>query len=180
METLSIIGITVFSGLLCFKQDLHQTWIFCVNLVFSIYIALFVAPVIAGLIPEFSPGVDFCKLPATMFFLTVILITALYKLTDTVSLKAHDQYSLPTHVSKIGSMFFGGLSGAVLIAFLCACVCMMPLSETITDINREPIVKASKTTLKLAIKTLDFFSMQSMSCEAESVLNNITPYKTDK
>lgn len=177
METTLIIGTAVFSGILCFKQDLYQTWIFFVNLVFSVYIALFIAPVIAGLIPEFTPSVDFCKLPAIMFFLAFILVTALYKLTDGVSLKAHDAYSLPDLASKIGGMFFGGLSGVVLLSFLCACACMMPFSENITNINRDTFADASRTTLKLTVKTLNFFSMQSTSREAEAVLNNISAYK---
>ena len=178
METLLILGMTVFSGLLCFKQDIYQTWIFFVNLVFSVYIALLIAPGIAGLIPEFTPGLDSCKLPATMFFLAVILITASYKLTDTVSLKAHDQYSLPTLASKIGGMFFGGLSGAVLLSFLCICFCMMPFSENITNFNRDKFTDASKTTLKLTVKTLNFFSMQRMSREAEECFKRISAYKT--
>ena len=178
MENLLIIGTVVFSGLLCFKQDIYQTWIFFVNLVFSVYIALFISPVIAGLIPEFAPSVDSCKLPAIMFFLAFILITVLYKLTDDVSLKAHDSYSLPDLASKIGGMFFGGLSGVVLLSFLCACACMMPFSENITNINRDTFADASRTTLKMAVKTLNFFSMQGTSQDAEKILNNISAYKT--
>ena len=180
MENLLILGAVVLSGLLCYKQDLFQTWIFFVNLSFSVYIALFIAPVIAGLIPEFSSEVDSCKLPASMLFLTLFLIFGLYKLTDTACLKSHDQYPLPDLAGKLCAMFFGGLSGAVMLSFLCTCLFMMPFSENISDKNRETYAGASRTIVKLTVKTLNFFSMQSMSRAEEEVLKNISAYKPPK
>ncbi|MEI6424126.1 MAG: hypothetical protein WCP55_18060, partial [Lentisphaerota bacterium] len=132
----------------------------------------------AGLIPELPEGIDSCKLPAVLFFLALILVNTFYKLTETVSLKTHDQYPLPAYVSKIGGMFFGGLAGTILISFLCTCICMMPFSENITEFNRDKFADASKTTLKLTIKTLNFFSMQRMSREAEECFKRISAYKT--
>jgi hypothetical protein len=54
---------------------------------------------------------------------------------------------------------------------------MMPFSENITDLNRNKFADASKTTLKLTVKTLNFFSMQMMSREAEECFKKISAYK---
>jgi hypothetical protein len=178
MEALLIIGTVVISGLLCFRQDIYKAWIFFVNLSFSIYIALFIAPFIAGLIPELPEGIDSCKLPAVLFLLALILVNAFYKLTETVSLKSHEHYPLPAYASRIGGMFFGGLSGTILISFLFTCSCMMPFSQNITDLNRNKFADASNTTLKLTVKTLNFFSMQRMSREAEECFKKISAYNT--
>lgn len=168
-----IICAAVLSGLLCYKQDLYQTWIFFVNLIFSIYISVFTAPLIADLIPEFYPGVDLCKLPAIMFFLALILIHLLYNATDIFSPKIHENFPLPNLVGKIGGMFFGGLSGAVMLSFLCVSFYMMPFSANIAEGNRDTLVNASRTTLKMTVGAINFFSMQDTTDDEKKILEEV-------
>ena len=49
MGTLIILGTAILGGLVCSKQTLYQSWIFLVNLAFSVYLALLLAPLVRDL-----------------------------------------------------------------------------------------------------------------------------------
>ena len=87
MGTLIILGTAILGGLVCSKQTLYQSWIFLVNLAFSVYLALLLAPLVRDLA---QPSLNLSRelapylTPAAMLVLFLVLIILLYKITDAV------------------------------------------------------------------------------------------------
>ena len=179
MGTLLILIAAILGGLVCAKQTLYQSWIFLVNLVFSVYLAVFLAPVIQDLIlPSLSLGKEAGAylLPGIMLALFLILMIAFYKLADAVITIDLDDYPIPALVNKIGAMGFAALSGAVLAAFLLSCISLMPLSQNIPT-DRTALADSGRNMLAVMVHTVNGFSLQGTSEEAKKTLNNLTAYQ---
>ena len=77
MGTLIILGTAILGGLVCSKQTLYQSWIFLVNLAFSVYLALLLAPLVRDLA---QPSLNISRelapylTPAAMLVLFLVLI----------------------------------------------------------------------------------------------------------
>ena len=179
MGTLLILIAALLGGLACAKQTLYQSWIFLVNLVFSVYLAVFLAPVIQDLL---LPSLDLGKeagaylLPGIMLALFLILMIAFYKLADAVITIDFDDYPVPAAVNKIGAMIFAALSGAVLAAFLISCISLMPLSQNIPA-DRAALADSGRNMLAAMVHTVNGFSFQEATEEAKKTLNNLTAYQ---
>lgn len=179
MGTLLILIAALLGGLACAKQTLYQSWIFLVNLVFSVYLAVFLAPVIQDLIlPSLNLGREAGAylLPGIMLALFLILMIALYKLADAVITIDFDDYPVPAAVNKIGAMIFAALSGAVLAAFLLSCISLMPLSQNLPA-DRAALADSGRNMLAAMVHTVNGFSFQETTEEAEKTLNNLAAYQ---
>ncbi len=179
MGTLVILTAAVLGGLACAKQTLYQSWIFLVNLVFSVYLAVFLSPLIRDLLlPSLNPGRETGAylLPSIMLALFLVLIIVLYKVTDAVITIDFDDYPIPAPVNKIGAMAFAAVSGAVLAAFLLSCVSQMPLAQSI-PVDRVSLADSGRRVLSSMVHTVNGLSMQSTSKEAVNILENLTAYQ---
>ncbi len=179
MGTLIILAAAILGGLACAKQTLYQSWIFLVNLVFSVYLAVMLAPLIHELLlPSLNPGkeMDAYLLSGTMLALFLILMIAFYKITDAVITIDFDDYPIPAPVNKIGAMVFAAFSGAVLAAFLLACVSLMPLVQYL-PLDRVALADSGRNMLSAMVHTVNVFSLQGTSEEAAKTLNSLTAYQ---
>ncbi len=178
MGTLIILGAAVLGGLACSKQTLYQSWIFLVNLVFSIYLAVLLAPLVRDLAqPSLNLSTELAPYlnPAVMLVLFLVLIILFYKITDAVVPKDFDDYPLPGFADRIGAMGFSALSGALLAAFLLSCFCLMPFSQTIPA-DRNSLADSGRSMLSVMVRAVNGFSLQGTSFEAERTLKELTAY----
>ena len=179
MGTLVILIAAILGGLACAKQTLYQSWIFLVNLVFSVYLAVFLSPLIRDLLlPSLKPGreTEAYLLPSIMLALFLVLIIALYKVTDAVITIDFDDYPIPAPVNKVGAMAFAALSGAVLAAFLLSCFAQMPLAQSVPA-DRVSLADSGRKTLTAVVHAVNGFSLQGTSKDAAAVLENLTAYQ---
>lgn len=178
MGTLIILGTAILGGLVCSKQTLYQSWIFLVNLAFSVYLALLLAPLVRDLT---QPSLNLSRelapylTPAAMLVLFLVLIILLYKITDAVIPKDFDDFPLPGLADKIGAMGFAALSGAILAAFLVSCFCLMPFSQNILP-DRTALADSGRGMLSVMVRTVNGFSLQGTSFEAERTLKELAAY----
>ena len=178
MGTLIILGTAILGGLVCSKQTLYQSWIFLVNLAFSVYLALLLAPLVRDLA---QPSLNLSRelapylTPAAMLVLFLVLIILLYKITDAVIPKDFDDFPLPGLADKIGAMGFAALSGAILAAFLVSCFCLMPFSQNILP-DRTALADSGRGMLSVMVRTVHGFSLQGTSFEAERTLKELAAY----
>lgn len=178
MGTLIILGMAVLGGLACSKQTLYQSWIFLVNLAFSVYLALLLAPLVKDLA---QPSLNLSRelapylTPAAMLVLFLVLIILFYKITDAVIPKDFEDFPLPGLANKIGAMGFAALSGAILAAFLVSCFCLMPFSQNILP-DRTALADSGRRMLSTMVRTVNGFSLQGTSFEAERTLKELTAY----
>lgn len=178
MGTLIILGTAILGGLVCSKQTLYQSWIFLVNLAFSVYLALLLAPLVRDLA---QPSLNLSRelapylTPAAMLVLFLVLIILLYKITDAVIPKDFDDFPLPGLADKIGAMGFAALSGAILAAFLVSCFCLMPFSQNILP-DRTALADSGRGMLSVMVRTVNGFSLQGTSFEAERTLKELAAY----
>ena len=178
MGTLIILGTAILGGLVCSKQTLYQSWIFLVNLAFSVYLALLLAPLVRDLA---QPSLNLSRelapylTPAAMLVLFLVLIILLYKITDAVIPKDFDDFPLPGLADKIGAMGFAALSGAILAAFLVSCFCMMQFSQNILP-DRTALADSGRGMLSVMVRTVNGFSLQGTSFEAERTLKELAAY----
>ena len=178
MGTLIILGTAILGGLVCSKQTLYQSWIFLVNLAFSVYLALLLAPLVRDLA---QPSLNLSRelapylTPAAMLGLFLVLSILLYKITDAVIPKDFDDFPLPGLADKIGAMGFAALSGAILAAFLVSCFCLMPFSQNILP-DRTALADSGRGMLSVMVRTVNGFSLQGTSFEAERTLKELAAY----
>lgn len=178
MGTLIILGTAILGGLVCSKQTLYQSWIFLVNLAFSVNLALLLAPLVRDLA---QPSLNLSRelapylTPAAMLVLFLVLIILLYKITDAVIPKDFDDFPLPGLADKIGAMGFAALSGAILAAFLVSCFCLMPFSQNILP-DRTALADSGRGMLSVMVRTVNGFSLQGTSFEAERTLKELAAY----
>ena len=176
MGTLIILGTAILGGLVCSKQTLYQSWIFLVNLAFSVYLALLLAPLVRDLA---QPSLNLSRelapylTPAAMLVLFLVLIILLYKITDAVIPKDFDDFPLPGLADKIGAMGFAALSGAILA--LVSCFCLMPFSQNILP-DRTALADSGRGMLSVMVRTVNGFSLQGTSFEAERTLKELAAY----
>ena len=178
MGTLIILGTAILGGLVCSKQTLYQSWIFLVNLAFSVYLALLLAPLVRDLaLPSLNLSRELAPYltPAAMLVLFLVLIILLYKITDAVIPKDFDDFPLPGLADKIGAMGFAALSGAILAAFLVSCFCLMPFSQNILP-DRTALADSGRGMLSVMVRTVNGFSLQGTSFEAERTLKELAAY----
>lgn len=178
MGTLIILGTAILGGLVCSKQTLYQSWIFLVNLAFSVYLALLLAPLVRDLAqPSLNLSRELASYltPATMLVLFLVLIILLYKITDAVIPKDFDDFPLPGLADKIGAMGFAALSGVILAAFLVSCFCLMPFSQNILP-DRTALADSGRGMLSVMVRTVNGFSLQGTSFEAERTLKELAAY----
>lgn len=178
MGTLIILGTAILGGLVCSKQTLYQSWIFLVNLAFSVYLALLLAPLVRDLaLPSLNLSRELAPYltPAVMLVLFLVLIILFYKITDAVIPKDFDDFPLPGLADKIGAMGFAALSGAILAAFLVSCFCLMPFSQNILP-DRTALADSGRGMLSVMVRTVNGFSLQGTSFEAERTLKELAAY----
>ena len=179
MGTLIILGTAILGGLVCSKQTLYQSWVFLVNLAFSVYLALLLAPLVRDLA---QPSLNLSRelapylTPAAMLVLFLVLIILLYKITDAVIPKDFDDFPLPGLADKIGAMGFAALSGAILAAFLVSCFCLMPFGFSLQGTSFE----AERTLKELAAYTPPPPQTQNKKTEPVSQKDEAPPVKKRK
>ncbi len=178
MGTLIILGTAILGGLVCSKQTLYQSWIFLVNLAFSVYLALLLAPLVRDLAqPSLNLGRELVPYltPAVMLVLFLVLIILFYKVTDAVVPKDFDDFPLPGLANKIGAMGFAALSGAILAAFLVSSFCLMPFSQNVLQ-DRTALADSGRGVLSMMVRAVNGFSLQGTSFEAERTLKELVAY----
>ena len=72
-------------------------------------------------------------------------------------------------------MGFAALSGAILAAFLVSCFCLMPFSQNILP-DRTALADSGRGMLSVMVRTVNGFSLQGTSFEAERTLKELAAY----
>ena len=159
-----IIG--VFTAL---KMRFAQSWIFFINMLFSIYAAVFLAPLFFPLLKEI-PGISGYGNSIAVGGGFLVINFILKKIAEQVFPNSENELSLPAF-SKIFSCIFGFLSGCFVISFVLYIFLQFPFSNNFP--SEQVFRAASSKTLISAIHTVHSLSFQSFSLAAEDNLRNL-------
>ena len=155
MGTLAIIVCGFIGATSAARRNFVQSWIFLVNLSFSLYLAIFLAPLVI-------PLLDIPKLPAGgknaialgLLFLVVEFI--LKKITEQIVANPEAAIQVPALAAKIISLFSGFFSGALIAALILFCI-----AQTLPAIDanfHKNCQEASGKTFLVLVQTMNTLS----------------------
>ncbi|MBR4666330.1 MAG: hypothetical protein IKO93_20860 [Lentisphaeria bacterium] len=158
--------IGVGSGL---KKSFVASWISMVNLSFSIYISVFLAPLAVSLldIPGLAAGYKNAIAIAGIFFIINFILP---KITEQIIPNPDINFNLPS-VSRFLSIFTCFLSGFMIAGILLYCFMQTPFVSGLPQ--KKELRATARNTLMGVVHTLNIFSFQSLSPEAEKELQAI-------
>jgi len=122
------IGILVAAGFACFayKKGFYETCVMLFNIVISIYLAVFLRPVIADIIPAADSTAYNCAW--TMIAIATAAFLILYAISY-VFLTGQFAISFARIFDTLGAAFLGFLAGYLIYSFLCLLISITPISE---------------------------------------------------
>ena len=152
-----------------FKKSFVASWISMVNLSFSIYISVVLAPLAVNLleIPGLAAGYKNAIAVAGIFF---IINFILQKITEQIIPNPDISFNLPSF-SRILSIFTCFLSGLMIAGILLYCFMQTPFVSGLAQ--KKELRATARNTLMGVVHTLNVFSFQSLSPEAEKELQTI-------
>ena len=151
------------------KKSFVSGWISMVNLSFSIYISIFLAPLGVTLleIPGLSAGYKNAIAVAGIFFIVNFI---LQKITEQIIPNPDINFNLPPF-AKIFSIVAGFLSGLIIAGILLYCFMQTPFVSGLSQ--KKELRATARNTMMGVVYTLNVFSFQSLSPEAEKELQAI-------
>ena len=178
MGTVIIMIVGVLAALSFTKKDLYQPWIYLVNVSLAVYISLFTSPLILELLPALPGVAEKYKTAGVLLVMAVILLVVFYKIVGMVAedSRVFDSCPLPPWISHACAAVFAFCGGAVTAAFLLMCFAQTPVSGTIKGIDRAALRTSSTGVMRKMAQTVNVFSFQSMSRQAEETL---TKFETE-
>ncbi|MHC4657548.1 MAG: CvpA family protein [Planctomycetota bacterium] len=111
---------------LAFKMGLYETWAMLFNIVISIYLAVFLVPVIMEIFPA-AGGTAYSNVLA-MITTAVGAFLILHGICYTFVIGQLNM-SFPRTLDTLGAGFLGFLAGFLVWSFVTILVCMTPLSQ---------------------------------------------------
>ncbi len=151
------------------KKPFLLSWVFLVNLCFSVYIGLFAAPLLFPMLE--IPGLDAgYKIVFAVYGMLFVSMIVLYKTVDSIFPNREVALNLPLLAEKIGTLVVGFLAGSLVVTLVLYAYCMCPFSALIESPAREPLKIASGKSLLRMVRTVNILSLQSVSTEGERYL----------
>lgn len=147
------------------KKSFTSCWIFLIDLTFAIYVSVFLAPLAVTLleIPGLEAGYKNAIALGGIFIIADIV---LQKISEQIIPNGENE-ELPSF-SKILSAAAGFFSGIIIAAIVMYCFMQTPF---VNGLSRKKELRAtSRRTLMGVVHTVNFFSFQSLTPEAESDL----------
>ena len=112
--------------LLAVKQGFHETWVMLFNIIVAVYLALFLRPMIANIIPE---G---CETPYNnaliMFFVAAATFAVLHGIAF-IFFTGQFNVSFPKILNIFGSGLLGFCIGFLVWSFFCLLMSVTPISK---------------------------------------------------
>lgn len=152
-----------------FKKRFTTSWIFLINLSFALYFSIFLAPFMVSLleIPGLVAGYKNIIAVGSIFIVADLI---LQRITDQIIHNAEIDYNLPP-AAKFFSIAAGFLSGAIIVGILLYCFVQIPFVKGFPQ--KKQMRAAACNTMMGVVHTLNAFSFQSLSPEAEKDLQTI-------
>jgi len=108
------------------KMGFYETWAFAFNIVISIYLAVFLGPIIASTVPVVRDTAYNNALTMTVTAVGVFLI--LHGISYTF-LTGQFSVSFPKVFDTLGTGFLGFLTGFLIWSFVSLLICITPISQ---------------------------------------------------
>lgn len=158
-----------------FKKNFISCWIFLVNLIFSIYISVFISPTAVSFLDISGLSIGYKNAIAVggSFILADIL---LYKISERVIENKDSLITLP-FFAKFLSAGAGFFSGILIVAILMYCFIQTPFLVKFT--SGKDFRGASGKVIMAAVHTVNIFSFQSVSQKAEKDLKSLQILPSD-
>ncbi len=154
------------------KKTFLQSWVFLVNLCFSAYLGIFLAPLVIPMleIPGLDPGY---KNAIAVFGLMFVAMVVLYKAVESIFPNREVSLALPALAERIGSLTAGFFAGMVVVTLAIYCYCQCPFSSLVTSPSRESLKEVAGNSMLRMIRTVNIFSLQFISTEGERDLQSL-------
>ena len=151
------------------KKSFVSCWILLINFSFSIYISVFLAPLAVTMleIPGLTAGYKNAIAVAGIFFIVNFI---LQKITEQIIPNPEINFNLPPF-AKIFSLAAGFLAGLIIAGILLYCFMQTPFVSGLSQ--KKELRATARNTLMGVVYTLNGFSFQSLSPEAEKELQAI-------
>ena len=152
-----------------FKKSFVSCWILLINFAFSVYISVFLAPLAVTLleIPGLSAGYKNAIAVAGIFLIVNFI---LQKITEQIIPNPEINFNLPPF-AKIFSLAAGFLAGLIIAGILLYCFMQTPFVSGLSQ--KKELRATARNTMMGVVYTLNVFSFQSLSSEAEKELQAI-------
>ncbi len=152
-----------------FKKSFASCWILLINFSFSVYISVFLAPLAVTFleIPGLTAGYKNAIAVAGIFFIVNFI---LQKITEQIIPNPDIHFNLPPF-AKIFSIAAGFLVGLMIAGILMYCFMQTPFVSGLSQ--KKELRSTARNTLMGVVYTLNVFSFQSLSPEAEKELQAI-------
>ena len=162
MGTIFIIACGLIGAVSAGKQSFFKSWVFLVNFCFSVYIAVFLAPLAVPLleIPGLTPGI---KIILSVGVIWIVVFLILKKIVESVFPGSGDDLPLPVLPAKLGSVLSGVLSGLVAGGLALFIFIQLPFFEMIPEQMQKNFRSSSRKSLRTMIGTVNVFSFQSIT-----------------
>ena len=157
MGTLAVIVCGFIGATSAARKNFVPCWIFLVNLSFSLYLSIFLSPMVI-------PLLDIPDLPANyknvivLVCLFLLLAIVLKWITDQVVPNPDENFSLPALPAKIITLCAGFISGSLIAALLLFCLAQIPIPGDKSF--RQNWRAASGKTFLILVQTMDIMSGQ--------------------
>ena len=163
-----LIGCLIGAGS-AFKTGFMASWIFLINLIFSLYISIFLAPLVVPVldIPGLESGYKISLAVGGIFIIINILLK---KITEQIIPNPENDYNLPS-ISRLFSTCAGFLSGIIIVGILLFCFVQTPLASGLSQ--KKELRSAARGILLGVVHTVNAFSFQSLSPEAVKEMQTI-------
>ena len=151
------------------KKSFTSCWIFLVNLIFSLYISIFLAPLVVTVL-DISGLESGYKNAIAVGGIFIIVNIILKKITEQIIPNSENDFNLPP-ISRLFSTCAGFLSGIIIVGILMYCFVQMPFVSGFSQ--KKGIRSAARSVLMGVVHTVNAFSFQSLSPEAVKDLQSI-------
>ena len=108
------------------KTGFYETWAFVFNVIISIYLAVFLGPIVADIVPGGS-DTPYSNVLA-MIAIAIVSFLILHGITYTF-ITAHFKVSFPRALNILGAGFLGFLAGFLIWSFASLLISITPISQ---------------------------------------------------
>ncbi len=152
-----------------FKKSFAASWIFLINLSFSLYISIFLAPLVVSLleIPGLEAGYKNAIAVGGIFIIVQII---LQKISEQIIPNPENDCHLPP-IARLFSIAAGFLSGLLIAGILLYFFTQTPFVSGFPQ--RKELRATARHTMMGVVHTLNLFSFQSLTQEAKKDLQSI-------
>lgn len=152
-----------------YKKSFMANWIFLINLTFALYAAIFLAPLMVSLldIPGLDSGYKNIIAVGGIFLLVNYILKII---AGQIISNPENDFKLPP-ISQLFSIAAGFLSGCMIVGLLLYCFIQTPVVNGFSQ--KKELRSAARKTLMGVVHTVNAFSFQSLTPEAETEMQSI-------